>query len=248
MTRVLAVLLVGAILSGCSYFVDPAMVDPQAGPAHHEPMISFVFDDGARDVYENAFPILGEHPGVVYMPTGWVGRPRYLTLDQLHEMHAAGWEIASHSIDHPDLTKLSDDDVLRQLVESNEWLAEHGFNRGMSHFAVPFGAWTTREAVLADGLYDSIRPTASGYNMSPYPRLHLRSQVVLRTTSLATLYRWIDIAVESRAWLILMFHQVDNSQYLYTFEPHRFQSVVEYAASRARIVTLTEAFEREAAW
>ena len=39
--------------------------------------------------------------GVLYVPYSYIGQPNYLTVDQIHEMAAAGWEVGSHTLNHP---------------------------------------------------------------------------------------------------------------------------------------------------
>ncbi len=56
--------------------------------------------------YTNAFPIMKKYgfTGVLYTVVLYIGQhsgvaadPDYLTIDQLKEMAAAGWEIGSHT-------------------------------------------------------------------------------------------------------------------------------------------------------
>lgn len=69
--------------------------------------IIVTFDDGYRSVYEFAFPIMQQYGlrGVVYVITGYVGAPTYMSADQLVELFANGWEIGSHTVSHEDLGK-----------------------------------------------------------------------------------------------------------------------------------------------
>lgn len=67
-------------------------------------MVSLVFDDGLSSVYQYAFPVLARHGlvatvGVIANRVG-SGDPDFMDEKQLHELQAAGWEIASHSLTH----------------------------------------------------------------------------------------------------------------------------------------------------
>jgi len=67
-------------------------------------MVSLTFDDGLAGAYNNAFPVLKKYgvPGVAGIITGRVdpANDDYMTWDQIRELAAAGWEIASHSVNH----------------------------------------------------------------------------------------------------------------------------------------------------
>ena len=66
------------------------------------PVVSFTYDDGFASWYDIGFPVFQEYgfPAVVYInaTNSWVIAPG--TLDKLHEMQAAGWEISNHTYSH----------------------------------------------------------------------------------------------------------------------------------------------------
>jgi peptidoglycan/xylan/chitin deacetylase (PgdA/CDA1 family) len=57
--------------------------------------------------------------------TDFVERPGYLTWDQIAEMADAGMEIAAHSTNHADFTKIGPAELKRQLVEPKAILEDH---------------------------------------------------------------------------------------------------------------------------
>ncbi len=71
--------------------------------------VVITFDDGLESTYTIAFPIMQQYgiKGTVYVVPSLVGTSGYMTLDQLTELHNAGWTIASHTWDHQDLTTLT---------------------------------------------------------------------------------------------------------------------------------------------
>ena len=102
---------------------------------------AITFDDGWRGVYDHAWPILRRCglPFTVFVVADtvtdpvrrvdWVIDPpsqplEVLTADQIREMHAAGVDIASHSLRHADLTTLGYEACVRDLVESREILED----------------------------------------------------------------------------------------------------------------------------
>jgi peptidoglycan/xylan/chitin deacetylase (PgdA/CDA1 family) len=70
--------------------------------------IVLTFDDGDEDAYTTAYPLLMAHhlTGTFYIITGNVGKPGYVTWDQIKEMSDNGMEIGAHTITHPYLTHL----------------------------------------------------------------------------------------------------------------------------------------------
>jgi peptidoglycan/xylan/chitin deacetylase (PgdA/CDA1 family) len=119
-------------------------------------MSALTFDDAFDDVFTYALPALQRHglPATVFVvaetltPAGravdWVDTPpadrqlRTLTLDQLLEMQDAGVEIGSHSYAHHDLTTLTEQECVADLVRSRE-LLEELLGRSVPFLAYPRG-------------------------------------------------------------------------------------------------------------
>jgi peptidoglycan/xylan/chitin deacetylase (PgdA/CDA1 family) len=103
---------------------------------------AITIDDGFDDTHTTAWPILARHglPSSVYLvaqtltatgqPVDWVDDPpagrtlQTMSLEQVHEMQAAGVDFQSHSWAHLDLTTLSFDDCVRDLTDSRELLED----------------------------------------------------------------------------------------------------------------------------
>lgn len=77
-------------------------------------------------------------------------RKPYLTSDQIQQLMKQGFQVGSHSMDHPMYNSLSLDEQLRQTVESMKWIANK-FNPGYRFFSFPF----IDDGVSAD-FFDSI--------------------------------------------------------------------------------------------
>lgn len=110
-----------------------------AKPLPPRPVV-ITLDDGYRDLYTNAFPILEAHhfTAVAYIVTGFVNQSRYVTSDQILEMDRAGIEIASHTVNHADLARLSFGACMSELLASKAWL-EHLLGHPVLDFAYPSG-------------------------------------------------------------------------------------------------------------
>jgi peptidoglycan/xylan/chitin deacetylase (PgdA/CDA1 family) len=97
----------------------------QGAPLPQKPVV-ITFDDGYRDVYENAFPLLHAHgmTATFFVITDFLDeqRPLYLSWDMAREMLAAGMSIESHSRNHFTLKGQNDDYLVWQALGSLETL------------------------------------------------------------------------------------------------------------------------------
>ncbi|MEI6288569.1 MAG: polysaccharide deacetylase family protein [bacterium] len=112
--------------------------------------IVLTFDDGYDDFYTNAYPLLKKYQlkGVLYVITDFVGQPGYITASQAKEMAESGVvEIASHTLNHPDMKQLNSKDALKQLVESKANL-EKIIGQKVYDFAFPYGFFRHNELQL----------------------------------------------------------------------------------------------------
>ena len=97
-------------------------------------------DDGHLDNYTNAFPITQKYgfTGVLYIVGNYMGAEDFMNADEILEMHNAGWEVGSHSMNHLDLTKLDEKSLREEIVGSRQKLEEK-LNIPVLTFAYPFG-------------------------------------------------------------------------------------------------------------
>lgn len=113
-------------------------------PLPPKPVI-LTFDDGYRDNYEHAFPILKKYKkmGTFFVISGFVGNKNYMTREQLKEMSDSGMEIEPHAKSHPDLTKA---DVMKITVEIALSKAEIEKITGKpaNFMAYPFGKYNEK--------------------------------------------------------------------------------------------------------
>ena len=111
-------------------------------------LVALSFDDGMEDNHSVALPILGEYGlcATVYVTTGLIGKPnpwmapesgaRMMTVDELRDLVAAGWEIGAHTVSHPDLSQLGFDTCLDEMRRSRKEL-EGALGVPVQTFAYP---------------------------------------------------------------------------------------------------------------
>jgi peptidoglycan/xylan/chitin deacetylase (PgdA/CDA1 family) len=104
----------------------------------NKPVI-ITFDDGFRDVYDNAFPILEEvgFTATMYLIEGVINKHPYITDEIIEDLINAGWEFGNHSRTHAYLPGLSNLDD--EVCTSRQRLIER-FNQPFDSFAYPFAA------------------------------------------------------------------------------------------------------------
>jgi peptidoglycan/xylan/chitin deacetylase (PgdA/CDA1 family) len=88
-------------------------------PIPDRPVV-LTFDDGYRDLYTAAYPVLRAHhfKAVAYIVSGFVNSPASVTADQVVEMDAHGIQIGAHTVSHADLTKLSAGNLTHEVTDS----------------------------------------------------------------------------------------------------------------------------------
>jgi len=103
---------------------------------------SITFDDGHLTHYTNAFPALVEAgmEGEFYVNTAMIGRPGFVTWQQLEEMTAADMSIQSHGHHHLFFADL-DLDVLHQELECSKKALEDRLGKPVLVLAPPGGRY-----------------------------------------------------------------------------------------------------------
>jgi len=132
--------------------------------------VAITFDDGGSDNHGVAFPILREHgfTATFFVITGYVGGRACMTWDQLREMQAAGMDIESHTVSHPDLRTLGAAGLAAELGRSREALATE-LGAGARFLSYPQGRFdkTVIAAARAAGYLGAVTTRHPGRLLSP---------------------------------------------------------------------------------
>lgn len=107
------------------------------------------FDDGLREHYAVAFPILKRHNliGTFFIYTSAIGQPWFATWEELQSMSAAGMEIQSHTVTHPYLRALAPDEAEQEIVESKRVL-ERRLGKPVIALSYPYGEYDSATVEL----------------------------------------------------------------------------------------------------
>ena len=103
--------------------------------------IILTFDDGSESIYTDALPIMQKYnfTGTVYLVYNYIGAPSFVTVEEIQELYAAGWEIGSHGISHIDLTKYPGRQE-EEIVKSRQKL-QSLLDIPILSFAYPYGTY-----------------------------------------------------------------------------------------------------------
>jgi peptidoglycan/xylan/chitin deacetylase (PgdA/CDA1 family) len=112
-------------------------------PLPRKPVV-ISFDDGYRGDYVSARPILRRlgWPGVLNLEVRNI-RTGDLTAGEVRGLIAAGWEVDSHTITHPDLTKVGATRLREEVVDSRRILRRE-FGIADDFFCYPSGRYDAR--------------------------------------------------------------------------------------------------------
>jgi peptidoglycan/xylan/chitin deacetylase (PgdA/CDA1 family) len=114
--------------------------------------IMITFDDGYRDTFFKASPVLLRlgMRATAYVVSGRISGPdpSFLTWPLLHALERRGIEIGSHTLAHRDMTSLSNAEMLEDLTSSRRAL-ERKLGHPVPWLAYPFGAYNERVGRLA---------------------------------------------------------------------------------------------------
>jgi peptidoglycan/xylan/chitin deacetylase (PgdA/CDA1 family) len=106
-----------------------------------EKPIVLTFDDGYRDFYTDAFPVLEKYhvKSTAYIISGFLGKPNYMTVNQVKDIARSGIvEVAAHTEHHIDLQHASLTKATQEIVGSKQAL-EQLISSPVVSFAYPGG-------------------------------------------------------------------------------------------------------------
>jgi len=103
------------------------------------------FDDGWDNNYDAAWPVLYGLglTATIFVVSGFLGQPGYLTWEQARELADAGISIQSHTVSHRPLGLL-DEREIRSELEGSKKSIEDRIGRAVDHVSMPQGVYDNR--------------------------------------------------------------------------------------------------------
>lgn len=116
---------------------DNSVTKPTTQPFNHSTtqrkLVVLTFDDGYRDFFTDAFPVLKKHgfTATVFLPTAFIDKTEpglkgkdHLSWSEIRELQAEGFTFGSHTVHHPQLIDLRLDQVEYEIRKSKVTIEE----------------------------------------------------------------------------------------------------------------------------
>jgi peptidoglycan/xylan/chitin deacetylase (PgdA/CDA1 family) len=177
------------------------------------PTVVLTFDDGYANNYEGVFIPLAERGMVAtwFIVTGCIGKQAnwlgtnngtesIMSADQIREIANAGMEIGSHTVEHPDLTRVDSERIMRELNDSRNSL-EQLIGREVTSFAYPYGRFNQDTARLTTKCgYKAACTARAGWHRSDHDPMMLRRVAIFADDTASVLARKIAFADNEFSW------------------------------------------------
>lgn len=209
-------------------------------------VVSLTFDDTLEDQGQVG-AILAPYglKATFYVNSARVGEPRFMSLEQLLQLQAAGHEIGGHTVNHVDVPSVDAEEQRRQVCTDRAQLLEMGF--AARSFAFPRGRLDDASMkVVAEcgylsgrdvgGLQASSCPKCPvAESMTPPQRFAIRTpSSVIATTTLDELKDYVTrTEAAGGGWVPLVFHHVCDGCNPLSIKPTDLAAFAEWLAARA---------------
>jgi peptidoglycan/xylan/chitin deacetylase (PgdA/CDA1 family) len=115
-----------------------------------EPSVCITFDDGCETDLIAAAPVLHElgFNATFYVTAGFLGTPGFLSVSQVRDLDAQGFQIGCHSMTHPYLSDLTEPELKREVMDAKLQI-ENIVGHSIEHFSCPGGRYDRRTLQMA---------------------------------------------------------------------------------------------------
>jgi peptidoglycan/xylan/chitin deacetylase (PgdA/CDA1 family) len=214
-------------------------------------IVTIAFDDGWNSQFSNAFPLMQEHGfnGTYYIISSVIGTGDYMNMSDLHALQDAGNEIGSHTVDHPDLTSCTDEQINYECNASQQLLQANGFPA--TDFAYPYGLSNSHVDSIVLQYYRSARYAYGAGYLMPIPPSPIEMSIPMGfdgetgdSSALPQDENIIQEAHDTNSWVIIFFHNIQTTPLTDSFsiEQDDFASLLNYIGnSSVQVLTVNQA-------
>lgn len=200
-----------------------------------EGCLSLTFDDGLKSHYTTVYPMLKERGfGATFFvmaeqeedPDGRA----MMTSEEVQELAEEGFEIGSHTLTHPFLSDLSDEELEQELSESKRFL-EETYGITINFLALPYRNYNSKVLDVAKKYYAHARVIfgdpdeflVNGYGM-------------MYNSSVEDVCSYINGAATEKEWLVLVFHDVIERPLVWDTSVEDFEAILQCSEDSGIIV------------
>jgi len=161
----------------------------QLGRALPAKPVVLTFDDGFKDQYSNAYPLLKKYGfvGTFFIITLFADeeRPEYMSWSEIEFLHSNGMEIGSHSYTHPSMSGKSYEYIVWQVLGSREAI-EARIGEPVRFFSYPSGQYDelTMDVLRSAGYWGAVTVEAGSLQTAEAPfelrRIRVRGRYDVR--------------------------------------------------------------------
>lgn len=124
--------------------------------------VLITFDDGYENIYTYAYPLLRKYGfnAIIFIIAGYIGKEnlwdvnvgfkrfKHLNWEQIKEIQRAGFVFGSHTVTHPDLTKIPINKA-KEEIEISKKIIEDKLGKKVDYLSYPFGRYNNLIKKLA---------------------------------------------------------------------------------------------------
>ncbi|MBT4805356.1 polysaccharide deacetylase family protein [Candidatus Woesearchaeota archaeon] len=174
-----------------------------------EKLIVLTFDDARKGVYDFAFPLLKKFnfTATISVVPDWIDGKNipeeefyslFMSWNELKELSDSGFEIASHSLSHQNLTKLSEEELVKELSESKR-IIEEKLGDEVKHFCYPYGQYNETIFKEIKKEYQTAISVRKGFSKKDY---QYSRQWVLNNTSFEEFQKLLIVPTISLSMIV----------------------------------------------
>lgn len=222
-------LIVCLILMAIFLITNNPVFDRSNSSGFKKPLVTITFDDGYESQFRTSWPVLDKYgyKGTFFITTGFLNTDYFMSDWMVQSLKNNGNQIAAHTVTHPHLISLSDEEIEKELYDPQVYLRS-AFDINSYDFSAPFGEVDNRVLDRIRYYYRSHRGVLSGYNRKDnFDIYNLLVQNVLLTTTTEEVRSWLEETKNSNAWLILVYHQNDYVGDTYSATPESFSAQIQ---------------------
>lgn len=160
-------------------------------------VIVITFDDGWKDNYTIAFPLLKKYgfKATFFLITEKIGTPGYMNIDEIREMQHARMRFGSHTLTHPRLALVTGKEAWNEIYYSKVFL-ERLLGEEVDTFSYPYGDYDRKiEDMVRRAGYVFACSSEFGDNSREADRLRLKRILISRSGMIARIELYLEITL-----------------------------------------------------